>query len=94
MSHWLNIEKDKFAVRYLLRPINTAVRRCGFRDTSCGRNCALRNVEQTLAVASQLLSALCMRYSCATPTLVVAGDAGDRITNYVVYVLQSSITLL
>ena len=57
-----------------MKPINTTVRRCGFKDTSCDRNCALRNVDQTLAVAPQSLSALCMRYSCATPILAVAGD--------------------
>ena len=36
--------------------------------------CALRNVEHTLTVAPQSSSALYMRYSCATPTLGVAGN--------------------
>ena len=45
----------------------------GFKDKSCDHNCALWNVEHTLAVAPQSSSALYMRYSCATLTLAVAG---------------------
>ena len=41
---------------------------------SSDRNCALWNVEHKLAVAPQSSIALYMRYSCATPTLAVAGD--------------------
>ena len=74
MSDWLTYLKDKFAARYLLKPINTAVKSYGFRDKSCDRNCALRNVARTFAVAPQSSSALYMRYACATPTLAVAGD--------------------
>ena len=59
--------------------------------------CAFRNVEHALAVALQSSNALYMRYTCVTHALLPRWQSlviADRITDYVISVLQSSITLL